>query len=157
MKTWVTLLLLLTSCLSAQLAPKPSPLIANVNGRKTISLNGVWHFVVDQYDVGTVTYDGKLNERSFFRNDKPKTKADLVEYDFDRSPLLKVPGDWNTQRPELFFYEGTVWYEKSFSYHKQAGTRVFLHFGAANYLLRVGVNGNVICEHEGGFTSFNCE
>src|SRR6185369_11002597 len=159
MKTfWLALLLLLTAPASAQsLAPKPAPLIANVNGRKTMSLNGTWHFVVDQYDVGSVTYDGKLNERSFFRNDKPKTKSDLVEYDFDRSELLKVPGDWNTQKPQLFFYEGTGWYEKRFTYHTQPGTRVFLYVGAANYLSRVGVNGKLICEHEGGFTSFNCE
>jgi beta-glucuronidase len=31
-----------------------------------------------------------------------------VEYGFDTSPQLDVPGDWNSQRDSLFFYEGTI-------------------------------------------------
>lgn len=139
------------------LAQPPAPLIANVSGRNTTSLNGSWHVIMDQYDVGAVNYDGKTNDNGFFRNARPKTKSDLIEYDFDRSHLLKVPGDWNTQRPELLFYEGTVWYEKPFQYRKQPGKRIFLHVGAANYHSKIGVNGKVVCEHEGGFTPFNCE
>lgn len=151
-------LLLLLLLLSADLlAQRPAPLIANVNGRTTISLNGTWHSIVDQYDVGAVNYDGKSNARGFFGNAKPQNKSDLIEYSFERSELLKVPGDWNSQHASLFFYEGTVWHEKTFTYKKQAGKRVFLYIGAANYLARVGVNGKVVCEHEGGFTSFNCE
>jgi beta-glucuronidase len=34
---------------------------------------------------------------------------------------------------------------------------VFLHVGAANYRSYVWVNGKKICEHEGGFTSFDSE
>ena len=45
---------------------------------------------------------------------RPRDKSDLVEYDFARSPTLQVPGDWNTQRPELLYYEGTIWYERRF-------------------------------------------
>jgi beta-glucuronidase len=151
----IWLLLLLFSM--EVLAQKPAPLIVNINGRTTVSLNGSWHAVVDQYDVGAVSYDGKPNNAGFFRNAKPQSKSDLVEYDFERSELLNVPGDWNSQRPQLFFYEGTIWYEKTFNYRKEPGKRVFLHIGAANYIARVGVNGKVVCDHEGGFTSFNCE
>ena len=29
-----------------------------------------------------------------------------MEYSFDLAPVLNVPGDWNTQREALMFYEG---------------------------------------------------
>ena len=67
--------------------------------------------------------------------------APLVEYDFARAATLQVPGDWNSQRPDLFFYEGTVWYEKDFTWHPRKGSRVFLHVGAANTFSRAWVNG----------------
>jgi beta-glucuronidase len=130
-------------------AADSSPLINNVPERTTISLNGSWHFIVDPYEIG-------LNAR-FYRNTKPKGKNDLIEYDFDKSDVLNVPGDWNTQKKDLFFYEGPVWYEKSFSYRKREHTRVFINFGAANYFTRVYLNGEALGEHEGGFTSFNFE
>ena len=34
---------------------------------------------------------------------------------------------------------------------------MFLHVGAANYKSIFWVNGTKVCEHEGGFTAFNCE
>ena len=126
-----------------------SELINNIPNRATISLNGPWHFIVDPYETG-------LNAR-FYRNAKPKDKQELIEYDFDKSDVLNVPGDWNTQKKELFFYEGPVWYEKSFTYRKPEHTRLFVNFGAANYFTRVYLNGEALGEHEGGFTSFNFE
>jgi beta-glucuronidase len=141
------------------LAQQPAPLITNIEHRSTISLNGPWHAIVDMYDVGYREYQTlrPSADSGFFRNAKQKNKSELVEYDFDKSESLKVPGDWNSQRDSLLFYEDTIWYEKSFSYHKKPNTRVFLYIGAANYTSRVGVNGTVLCSHEGGFTPFNCE
>lgn len=139
------------------LAQKPAPLITDIPHRTTVYLNGTWHIVPDPYDSGWTAFDGKPSPRSFFANAKPKSKSDLVEYNFDASPTLKVPGDWNTQRPDLLWYEGTIWYERNFLYHPHPGKRVFLYVGAANYISRVGVNGTVICDHEGGFTPYNCE
>lgn len=93
----------------------------------------------------------------FYENAKAKSPRDLVEYDFDISAILNVPGDWNSQRPELFFYEGSIWYKKSFSYHKRNHFRVFVYFGAANYRASVYLNGQKLGDHEGGFTAFNFE
>ena len=78
------------------------------------SLDGVWHVIVDPYDNGLLDYRNRPRPNGYFRDARPRDKSDLVEYDFDRSPTLKVPGDWNTQRPELLYYEGTVWYERKF-------------------------------------------
>ena len=151
-------LALVVAIASSSLAQQPAPLITGVEHRTAISLNGPWHAVVDPYDTGLKDYRSHLRSQDgFFQNAKPQTPQDLIEYSFDKSETLNVPGDWNTQRPSLLFYEGTVWYQKSFSYHPKPHTRVFLHLGAANYFSIVGVNGTVVCDHEGGFTSFNCE
>ena len=134
---------------SISFAQSPSPLIQNVSTRRTLSLDGDWHYIVDPHEEGTA--------RRFYLNGKPFGSRNFVEYDFNTSPTLRVPGDWNFQRPELQWYEGTLWYQKSFDYHAQPNLRAFLHFGAANYRARVWLNEKPLCEHEGGFTPFNCE
>ena len=54
---------------------------------------------------------------------------------------MKVPGDWNTQTEKLFYYEGTVWYKKSFDYFLKENKRLFIYFGAVNYKAEVYLNG----------------
>src|SRR5215471_2328074 len=133
-------------------AQTPAPLIQNVVHRQTISLNGDWHYIVDPHDISS----GSTNSRRNYANARPATDG-VVEYDYNKSPTLHVPGDWNSQRPELLLYEGTVWYERSFTYHPVAGRRTFLYVGAANYRARVWINAQSLCEHEGGFTPFDCD
>jgi len=133
------------------------PLIINVDHRNTQSLNGKWHTIVDPYQSGYYSYRYQPREDGFFRNRKPQDKSDRIEYNFDTDDLLHVPGDWNTQDDQLFFYEGTVWYKKSFHYTKSSGKRVFLYFGAANYEAIVYLNGEKLGSHVGGFTPFNFE
>jgi beta-glucuronidase len=127
----------------------PAPLIADPPSRTSISLDGMWNTIIDPYESG-------ISSR-FYENRKPASKTDLVEYDFDRSPKLKVPGDWNSQDQKLLFYEGVMWYQRSFSYQKKSNKRVFLYFGAVNYLSRVWLNGAKLGEHVGGYTPFNFE
>jgi beta-glucuronidase len=147
MKRIAVLVFLLASLAVA--APQPAPLIGNIANRTTISLNGSWRTIVDPYDIG--------QEARFFLNAKPRDPAELLEYDFDTSPLLNVPGDWNSQRDDLFFYEGTVWYKRSFSYHKREHSRVFVYFGAAALRANVYLNGTKLGSHEGGYTPFDFE
>ena len=90
-------------------------------------------------------------------NGKQEPGGEPVEYNFQKSSFLQVPGDWNSQRESLFYYEGPIWYQKDFSYQSKPGTRVFFHAGAANYRSYLWVNEQMVCEHEGGFTPFDCE
>jgi len=135
--------------ISGLAAAAPSNVIANVSGRTTISLDGTWNAIVDPMGTGV--------GGAMCKNAKAKDSRDLVEYDFDTAGTLKVPGDWNTQRDNLMLYEGSVWYERSFSYKMREHTRVFAYFGAANYRASVCVNGEKVGEHQGGFTPFNFE
>jgi beta-glucuronidase len=147
MKRIVLLLLLLAGVAHAQ--PAPSDLITNIPGRTTISLQGTWNAILDPFETGL--------HMKFFENAHVKDKSELIEYNFDVAGTLKVPGDWNTQRDSLMFYENPVWYQRYFSYHKRANTRVFVYFGAAHYFSRVWLNGKKLGEHTGGFTAFNFE
>jgi len=150
MKRSVFLLFLLSLALAQAFAQNgPAPLIADSPSRTSISLDGMWNTIIDPYESGISSH--------FYENRKPASKTDLVEYDFDRSPKLKVPGDWNSQDEKLLFYEGPMWYQRGFSYQKKANKRVFLYFGAVNYLSRVWLNGTKLGEHVGGYTPFNFE
>ncbi|MBO4821498.1 MAG: beta-glucuronidase [Prevotella sp.] len=136
------------------LAQTEVPAPQNVYGRQYVSLNGEWNYIVDVQEQGY--YDYRMNHTpwGFFRNAKPQKPSDLVEYDFDASPAMHVPGDWNTQEEKLFFYEGTVWMKRDFQYRTQAGKRALLYFGAVNYEAIVYVNGIQAGRHVGGFTPF---
>ncbi|XCF05427.1 glycoside hydrolase family 2 TIM barrel-domain containing protein [Tamlana crocina] len=141
------------------------PLLQNSYLRNGQSLNGRWHYIVDVYETGYYNYrmephDGTENPGSsaYFLNKKPQNKTDRVEYDFDTAPTMVVPGDWNSQEEKLFYYEGTVWYKKSFNVENyDASKRYYLHFGAVNYKADVYLNGKKLGVHVGGFTPFNFE
>ena len=98
MRRLLFFLFVLAAVASCYAVAGPSSLINNIPNRTTVSLNGSWHYIVDPYETG-------LKAR-FYLDAKSKDKQELVEYDFDKSDVLNVPGDWNTQKKELFFYEG---------------------------------------------------
>ena len=151
-----TTCLLLGMLLSVSAASAQSLLI-NVDGRATTSLNGAWKAIVDPYEVGYYSYRYGVREDGFFVNRQPSDKSDLVEYSFAASDALLVPGDWNTQRDELFLYEGTVWYGQPFDYALPPERRLFVYVGAANYEARLFLNGEELGVHTGGFTPFAFE
>ncbi|MFN7117266.1 MAG: glycoside hydrolase family 2 protein [Saprospiraceae bacterium] len=131
--------------------------LINVPGRAGMSLNGKWQILIDPYENGFYNYRYQENPNGFFKAAKPKGKDDFVEYSFEGAPQLNVPGDWNSQRNDLLYYEGTVWYHKSFPFTKKAGKRYFLHFAAVNYKAYIYLNGEKLGQHEGGFTPFHFE
>ena len=139
--------------------------LVNIYHRPHQSLNGEWKFIVDPYENGYYNYryepyDQMENPGSgaFFVNAKAQHKTDLVEYNFDKSKSIQVPGDWNTQKENLYYYEGSIWYKKSFDYSRSAPeNRVFVHFGAVNYKAEVYLNGQKLGTHVGGFTPFHFE
>jgi beta-glucuronidase len=133
-------------------------ILTGADRRPAMSLNGEWHVIPDPYQTGLYDFHKHELKEGWFVNAKAKPgDTGPIDYDFSKAATIKVPGDWNTQKPEFFWYEGLMWYEKDFSYQLKAHTRVFLHVGAANYKSTFWVNGKKVCEHEGGFTAINCD
>ena len=131
------------------------PLIQNARAYEGMSLNGDWNYIVDVQEEGYYDYRMNPTRWGFFVNAKPQKPEDLIEYDFDKSPTMRIPSDWNTQDEKLFFYEGTVWFKKSFQAVPMEDYITLLYFGAVNYDSRVWVNGKEAGHHIGGFTPFN--
>jgi beta-glucuronidase len=158
-----TRLLLAALLISATTAHSQAPvqanttLLVNIDHRPVTSLNGDWHAIIDQYSTGIYNLHQELRKDGFFINAPFDPNGHPQDYNFANAPTLKVPGDWNTQRPELFYYEGPIWYQRDFEHTAKPNTRTFLHFGAANYRTFVWVNTKKVCEHEGGFTPFDCD
>lgn len=137
-------------------------LITNINARKSLSLNGRWQYIVDPYETGFYDYRYKeLNEKAgdaYWNTDVQKDKTEKKEHGYIDKYSLEVPGDWNHQKPEFVYYEGTIWYKKSFDFHAvDNATKYFLYFGAVNYRADVYLNGKKLGFHIGGFTPFNFE
>lgn len=127
--------------------------MTNVYGRNFRDLGGKWDAIIDLYDQG--------ERMQVYKNNKPSGKTDFYEYSFDGSLRLNVPGDWNSQLPQLEYYEGTVWYSRHFDASddvlNNASKRQFLYFGAVSYRCKVYLNGEFLVAHEGGFTPFQIE
>ncbi|MGQ1946161.1 glycoside hydrolase family 2 protein [Geofilum sp. OHC36d9] len=140
------LLLVLTPMINAQEA------IQNIGSRSTTSLNGKWKYIIDQFETGSIGF------KPLWENVKTTNQSDRVEYSFDDAQTLYVPGSWNAQLEKLYYYEGSVWFRKTFDFSpKNINSRVFLYFAGANYKTTVSINGDVIGTHEGGFTPFSFE
>lgn len=145
----ILLFLILTffNFVSAQSNP-----VSNNQNRNQTSLNGKWEYILDPYKTSG------MGGMSIYKNAVPKDKTDRVEYSFDQSETLWVPGSWNVQKPELSYFEGTIWYRKTFDKEdKNDNKRYFINIGAANYITTVTLNGEILGKHEGGFTPFSFE
>ncbi len=73
--------------------PAPDPLLGLVDARSMTSLNGEWRMIVDPMGVG----DPGSFFGGFAQNRRPVTGMELIEYDLEASPPIRVPGDFNTQ------------------------------------------------------------
>ena len=137
-------------------------LITNIKARKTISLNGTWQYIVDPYETGFYDYRYKELRQdqpdAYWNTDVQKDRSEKKEHGYTDKLTLQVPGDWNHQKSEFVYYEGTIWYKKSFDFAKSSdSSKYFLYFGAVNYRADVYLNGKKLGMHKGGFTPFNFE
>ena len=111
-------------------------LMTNVYGRNRQLLNGKWAAIIDPYRHG--------HKNSIYKDKPLKSQFDFKEYSWNGGLRLNVPGDWNSQMPELNYYEGTIWYAKRFNVIKNPERRLCIYFGAVNYLCSIYLNGKQI-------------
>lgn len=135
-------------CLTLNL--KAESFMMNPYGCKDATLlNGKWNAIIDHF--------GRGEAMKFYQNRKPQGKTEFVEYSFSGGLRLDVPGDFNSQIPELKYYEGNVWYQRYFAAKKTKDHRQFLYFAGVSYETTVWLNGSKLGKHEGGFTPFQFE
>jgi len=128
--------------------------LIDVAGRPQISLDGLWKFHIDPYDLNRRR--AAFDARYFGLLGLPEDEAlRRVHADFPAGAwqTARVPGCWNEERPELMYYEGCALYVKEFA-GPPSGPSYFLRVGAANYESTLWLNGNLLGRHEGGFTPF---
>ena len=132
---------------------KPDQLLGWIDARSKQTLNGTWHYIVDPMDNG-------LPESIFGGFQKNKIQKDgmeLIEYNFENAKKINIPGAWNTQDDRLFFYRGSVWFYKKFTFSKKASLLTHLYFGGSNFRTKVFLNGHSVGEFIGGYVPFNFE
>jgi beta-glucuronidase len=126
--------------------------LVNIVGRETEPLNGKWHFCADPYDTCRRAHWFK----EVRHNDKGAEQP--VDWDFDVWERTAVPGTWNVRKPELFWYEGSGIYMRTFRYTpKEAGERALIIFEGAAYEASVFLNGVFLGTHDGGSTPFTVD
>lgn len=115
--------------------------------RKKESLNGHWHYAVDQYDTF-------LRQKWFNENYYDEGGNTLpVDFSFDEWELMDLPCCWNMTDRMYMLYEGSMVFTRKFIYAKQHDDeRMILKIGAANYLCRVFINKKYVGMHRGGST-----
>jgi beta-glucuronidase len=141
-----------------------SPLLVAADMRPGLDLSGPWHYSIDPFRAGIAGFHGGTPDQGQQRwRDVDVRKAmasdsrTLYEFDLANSPLTTLPSSWLTEAPELRYYQGLIWYQRTFPAPAKRQGRYFLRFGAANYSTVVYLNGKPVGRHEGGFTPFAFE
>ncbi len=122
--------------------------------RTRLDLSGTWRYIIDPFDLGR-------KKPHTVRRNLPKDLVavpggELIEYEWGSARTIAVPSDWNTEVPELEWYEGVLWYRRTFD-APPTGARHVLYFEGANYRTEVWLNGQKLGVHDGGFTPFAFE
>ena len=122
--------------------------LVSAGGRETMTLNGVWHYAVDQYDTC-------LRQKWFLERYRDENGFTLpVDYSFDEWETMPLPACWNTFAAEYLLYEGPMVFTRRFRYDCAGPGKVILRIGAASMLCRVFLNGKYLGMHRGGSTPF---
>ncbi len=115
-------------------------------GRDRVSLNGDWHYAVDQYDTC-------IRQKWFLERTVDEKGFSLpVDFSFDEWPLMTLPACWNTLDDKYLLYDGSMVFTRTFSFDPKEDEEVYLRIGAGNYLFRVFLNQEYVGMHRGGST-----
>src|SRR4029453_2143286 len=105
-----------------------------------IDLNGTWSFAHDDGNIG-------LAQEWMHKTDV-----------FDKSITVPYPPESRASGVADPKPHAVVWYRHTFQVPpKHHGKRLLLHFGAVDYRAYVGVNGQLVAQHEGGHTPFSAD
>ena len=103
-----------------------------------VNLNGWWNFAFDQKEVG--------QDEGWFEAD-----AEISE------SYINVPFCWESSLSGVQNenYKGQAWYQKKVMVDGSwAGKKIFLRFGAVDWMCKLWVNGEEVGSHIGGYNAF---
>jgi beta-glucuronidase len=107
------------------------------SSRNLLDLSGIWDFQSDPEETGL---------QHGYTSSLPRPRP------------IAVPGSWNEQYADLFYYLGMGWYLRKVRLPASwQGQRIFLRVGSANYWAAAWVNGEKAGEHTGGHLPFAFE
>jgi beta-mannosidase len=104
-------------------------------GRPRLSLDGDWRYALE--------------------GDEPGEELGYPDPGLDASrwPTMRLPTNWYLTEVGDFF--GTIWFRREFRVPDELqGQRLFLRFGAVDYVADVWLNGTYLGSHEGMFNPF---
>ena len=115
--------------------------------RKKESLNGHWHYAVDQYDT---CIRAKWYEEHYYDEEGNSLP---VDFSFDEWEMMTLPCCFKTFSDLYKLYDGSMIFTRKFLYARQKDDeRMILKIGAANYLCRVFLNKKYVGMHRGSST-----
>ncbi|MDD3415608.1 MAG: glycoside hydrolase family 2 TIM barrel-domain containing protein [Lachnospiraceae bacterium] len=107
--------------------------------RKTVSLNGLWNYRIDQNDTG--------RRQSWYLKENLQTGWKDIT----------VPDNWY-MIDEIGDYFGVIWYKREFTVPAEMKEeRIFIRFEGVDYITEVWLNGKYFGFHEGMFNPFEFE
>ncbi len=113
------------------------------------------------------------NDWTFYYFPDPKADPKCAAADFDDSkwPAIALPHTWSTyettrerhpfikcpaERDSPYWWRGWGWYRKVFEIDaRHLGNKIFAEFDGVQKYSRVYVNGKLVGDHKGGYTSFH--
>lgn len=115
------------------------------------TLDGEWGCTLDRYDEGL--------RQKWVHNPPGAAKEWILppDYSHEGGKRVVLPACVNLLDEKWDFYEGPMWFTKSFDFRPNNRERVFLHVGAAANQARVFLNGVFLGMHLGASTPFCVE
>ncbi|MER3501450.1 MAG: hypothetical protein C4295_08280 [Candidatus Fervidibacterota bacterium] len=139
----------LSMAAASAIVPRPEHPRPDFERPQWLNLNGVWEFTFDPNDIG-------VKERWFALDAQP----------FPLRILVPFPWESRLSGIERKDYKGVAWYRRTFTLpngrkgkgqraeEEWKGKRIWLCFGAVDWHATVWLNGELVGEHEGGYSEF---
>jgi beta-galactosidase/beta-glucuronidase len=119
--------------------PRPEYPRPDLERTDWVNLNGEWQFEIDTGKSGI--------EKGWFTGN-----------DFSKTIVVPFPPESSLSGVNIKNFMESVWYRRFFDVPANwLDERILLNFGAIDYEATVWVNGQQVCFHKGGYTSFTCD
>jgi len=138
--------------------PRPEYPRPDFERKEWVNLNGRWNFIFDSANIGI--------KNQWFNNPGIFSLKIMVPFPWQSSlsELGEIPDDYKSYTIPYFQNPANDsdkigWYQRFFvtPYWKDNNKRIILNFGAVDWEADIWVNGNLVGNHEGGYSPFSLD